>query len=335
MNRTEADSLKRIPLTPLRISNGALGSENLPTRLKLLNWGTNDSVKGPVVLDDKSVAVFAANQKALGFDRVAIDYEHNTAPGSEAYKESKEPRPVAGYGTPKLLSGDGLYLEDISWTPSGKTDAKNFADLSPAPRLDKEGRVLFLHSTALCRNGAVYDLSFFSADSTADPALNHNDMTPKEIADAISAALLPVTNQLTTLAADITTLKAAKPAEPTITLSVNDKPVVLSFTDVANRMLTAEGQVATLLSTTGDKEKGELIARFAAEGKVPMDGEGKAMTDDALKLLTVPTLKMILANTPATVPLSARGKKPAQTGGTGDLTGVSRVGAAWAHLNDN
>jgi hypothetical protein len=115
-------------LTAYRIANNALSASDLPTRLKLLEFGVNVTTKGDVVLGDKTLSLFSSNQKTLGFDRVAIDFEHNTVEGTPAYKESKEPRDVAAYGTPELVPGEGLFLGNITWTPIGLEKARNFHD---------------------------------------------------------------------------------------------------------------------------------------------------------------------------------------------------------------
>jgi hypothetical protein len=322
--RTEADALKKIPVTPFRISNGALASENMPTSLKILDWGTNESTQGRVILDEKSVEVFATNQRALGYERVAIDYEHATVPGSPAYEESGEPRPVAGYATPRIKPGDGLYLEEIEWTPSGKANAKNYADLSPAPRLNAERRVLMLHSTALCRNGAIYGLSFFSAikPSSNDPSMS--DL-------ATLATQLEKLN--TSLASFETRMKAVedrKPAEVTVLSAkgADGNIVTLNVADLVTRLAGVETKLTAAQTAAESAEKATLIARFAAEGKAPLGEDGKALSAETLQTFTAGELKRLLANTPATVPLTARGRPPAGEQRNDSLKGLARANAS-------
>jgi Mu-like prophage I protein len=147
-------------LSLLRVSNGALNDAALPGRLKILEWGRNPSSKGDVVLDDYSASQLPLNQGA-GFAEVALDFEHNTVPDSEEFKRTTEPRAVAGYGTPIVVRGDGLYLDRMRWTPQGQANARNYIDLSPAVATDAQGRVTFVHSCALTRNGAVHGLHFY------------------------------------------------------------------------------------------------------------------------------------------------------------------------------
>ena len=66
----------------------------LPKRIKILNWGDNPNCHG------KRVNVGPLFAKCLAaatypYRKVALDFEHNTFPGTAAYKESQEPRPVA------------------------------------------------------------------------------------------------------------------------------------------------------------------------------------------------------------------------------------------------
>lgn len=146
------------------ISNGALKSDILPTRIHVLSFGKTETLDTPIEINNKTKKVFSSTQKKIGRERVPIDYNHNSVPDTEAYKNDKEPRNIAGYGTPKI-DENGLWLEDIEWTPSGKESAKNYEDLSPAPLLDENGTVIGLHSVALCPAGAISDLHFYNAPS--------------------------------------------------------------------------------------------------------------------------------------------------------------------------
>src|SRR5580698_6645695 len=153
------------------INNHALSGDKLPDIIKILDWGKSDTTKGPVYLDERSLSVFDKWQEKTGRDKdVALDFEHNTVPESDTYVPGKAVD-IAAYGNPKLIEGDGLYLTDLKWTPTGEKMASNYKDLSPAAVTDKNGVVIGLHSTALTTNGAVYGLNFYSA--------NINDMINK------------------------------------------------------------------------------------------------------------------------------------------------------------
>jgi len=157
---------KQVKLQALgAVSNGALKSDKLPSRIKILDWGVNKTLDGEVTFDEQSAQVFYANQKNIGRTFAPLDFNHNTVPGTVAYENDKEPRAVAGYGVPTVYHGDGLYYEYMCWTPSGDKSAKDYADISPAVITDASNRVIALHSTGLTPAGAVEGLSFYSADS--------------------------------------------------------------------------------------------------------------------------------------------------------------------------
>jgi hypothetical protein len=281
-----------------------------------------------VILDESSVAALAANQRALGFDRVALDFEHNTVPGSPEYERTKEPRDIAAYGTPKLIAGDGLYLEALDWTPSGKVNAKNFADLSPTVARTEDGRVTFVHSAGLVRNGSVFDLSFFSAHQPQP----HKNMPEQFITlVALGAALgLPNTATEADVTAKLKTLTSitpfdAKPIldrlatiEGTVSTLAKDKDgKVVDLTPLTSRLDKVENLLNSTAAGQEAAEKNRLIACFSAEGKVPLNAERKAFTAAELTALNVDSIKLLLANTPVTVALSARGKQnPADKGNT-------------------
>jgi hypothetical protein len=163
-------------LDVLRVSNGALGEEKLPSRLKILKWGANPSVKGTFKVGGKTLACLEANQRALGFERVAIDYNHCSVPGSEDYVPGKPPS-IFGYGTVRLHPGDGIYLEDVTWTPLGLEHARNYEDLSPTVHQAPDSEVDYVHSVALTTNGALENVTFFSATAgkTSTPNLKGAD----------------------------------------------------------------------------------------------------------------------------------------------------------------
>jgi hypothetical protein len=146
------------------VSNGALKAKKLPDQIKILNSGINTSTKGNVVVGQRTVDKLEENQRSLGFERVALDFDHSSVGGSETNKQllsMGRPPLIFGYGRPHVVAGDGIYLEEMEWTPLGIESAKQFEDISPAVHQDG-GEVDFIHSVALTPNGCVHDLTFFS-----------------------------------------------------------------------------------------------------------------------------------------------------------------------------
>jgi phage I-like protein len=134
----------------------------LPHRIKILNWGDNPNCHGKRV-NVGPLFVKCLNAAEYPYRKVALDFEHNTFPGTAAYKESKEPRPVAGFGMIEAVEGEGVFITMSSWTPEGEKMAVNFADVSAGAVTDKEGNLIAVASVALCRAGAVDGMDFVEA----------------------------------------------------------------------------------------------------------------------------------------------------------------------------
>lgn len=278
----------------------------LPRRIKVLNWGDNPNCHGrrvnvgPLFAKCLSSAVYPYRQ-------VALDFEHNTFPGTAAYKESREPRPVAGFGSIEVVEGRGVYLTMSSWTPEGERMAVNYADVSAGAVTDKDGNVVAVSSVALCRAGAVDGMDFVEAplsggvSSALSGIINNNnqegqamdfkallikslglgdDATDEAIQAALAKALgrKPDENQEARQAAMSAAVKAA----------------------VAEAVKPIHEQVAALSAAAVAHEKRDLVAEAAREGKVV------ALSADALAKLSVEDLKATVAKTAVTVPLSAK-----------------------------
>ena len=116
-----------IGLKTFKISNGALKGESLPQRLKFFSWGDNKSTDGNFRAGEKTSAELSANQKKFGFERVAIDFNHCSVPGTDTYKDllaQGQPPLIFGYGRVNPVPGDGLYLGHHLDTARGTTRAE-------------------------------------------------------------------------------------------------------------------------------------------------------------------------------------------------------------------
>lgn len=335
-------TLSQLPdLVALRVSNGALKGEQLPTRIKVLAWGDNPSTKGVFKVGPRTLQVLQANQAALGFDRVAIDYNHASAPGAPDYVKGAVP-PVLGYGRVSVVENDGVYLEDVTWTPLGLQHARNFEDLSPALHPNEPGReVEFIHSVALTTNGALRDVSFFSAKTTTeDKSMStQNVLTLALLACALE---LPETATADQVADGIKKLKQLQRLEPLSALVKDGKLLIPELTTLSEMKARVESdlvklqadvvklseQITAMKAGAEGDERNKIVALFSAEGKVPKNAEGKAYTAEELAKLDVPTLKLLHANTPSTVPLTARGKTPQEGKQFENLKGLEKAIAA-------
>lgn len=143
--------------------NGVQENGHLPARLKLFDWGLNKTNQGNFVVDDETFKVFGENQTKLARNSIQVDFNHNTVSGTDAFKAAAGSPEIAGYGVPVIVKGEGIFLDGIITTPSGIRKSGDYQDLSPTPLVDDQGRVLALHSVALCPAGSVEGLTLESA----------------------------------------------------------------------------------------------------------------------------------------------------------------------------
>jgi hypothetical protein len=312
----------------------------LPARIKLLNWGTNATSEGPVIVDDLTASFFAANQKAIGRERVALDFEHNTVPGTPEYERTQEPRRTAGSLQLVCIPGEGIFGEALTYTGTGILHAADFEDLSLAPYLDKEGRVIAAHSAALTRTGATYGITFKAADAASLTASEKSLAADLKTLSASSGAVatkqtktqdpmaekylsLPALAVLVGLSATaeeadvVSKLKERlTPASPVDlapllarieAIEKKSAPVVIDLAPLTARLDKFETRLNTESSASTSSEKARIVALFAKEGQAPVNPDtGKAYTAEELGNLDLPILRLLHANTAITVPLSAR-----------------------------
>lgn len=324
VNRAAVSVLTTLPGFALQ----ALQAGEPPKRLKLFAWGENDSTKGKFIVNDTTLAALPVNQRALGFETVALDFEHNTVPGSPEYLRTQEPRPVAGFGSIEVVKGEGLFLNAVEWR---KPESRNeFKDLSPTVGTNASGEVTFVHSVALCRNGSVFDLTIETAAALS--ALLHKPTAPKDMQLTLAALAAMIGLPDTATQADVTKRFGELNALNTCVQALEDlKLSTLSATPgnlvaLDARVKSLEGDIAARAA----KEKEDLVLLFARNGKAPINAAtGQPYTPEALKALSVPELNMLHANTVATIPLSSR-TGHARVEGNGAIDKVSALNVAVA-----
>lgn len=297
-----------------------LRAEKAPSRFKLFNWGVNKTTKGDFIVNETTLAALPSNHRTHGLDKVALDFEHNTFPGSPEFERTQEPRPIAAMGAVEVVANDGVYLNAIEWRKAGLEQRENYEDLSPVPGTNDKREVVLVHSVALCRNGSVFDLTIENA--TALSALLNIKPTPKENTSMnITLSFLAVALGLAAEATEqqvkdkLATLGAPSALTP-LSVKIGEKTETLTPQQLAQRVVDLASQFTALTASVTEKERTALITRFAEEGRVPMKS-GKAYTADELKGLTVETLNILLDNTPPTVPLNARHGRTKETGSSG------------------
>ena len=82
-NPASSRSLPRV-VTAVALATDGDGAPRLPTRMRILKWGDNPNSQGvPVRVGPRLVA--AMREPTYPFRQIALDYEHNTWPGSNSF----------------------------------------------------------------------------------------------------------------------------------------------------------------------------------------------------------------------------------------------------------
>lgn len=268
-----------------------------PKRLVVLPWGRNPSRRGDFVVDEQTTKVFDANQQKNRIDgKLALDFEHNTLPGTPAYESSSEPRPIAAWAMCKVIPGEGVVYEDIEWTPDGLSawQRKLYQDLSPAPVRGPDGKtVIAMHSTALCRHGELADLTIdhaaaprglaayfaaLSADLSPTPPLSPS-MKSKLIAllAAIGVTLPESADETTTSAALDEALKkyqAEEKKEGSKTENPENKARAAEAEGLSAEIAAMRKEAAASKAEVEQLRKENLIEQATRDGKViPLSAE--------------------------------------------------------------
>lgn len=107
-----------------------------PTEFRIWKWGENKTLKGTVVLDEKSAKAVIDAYREHGVE-LAIDYEHQTFNA----EENGKPAPAAGWFTPEVRE-DGLWATAVRWTEqaAGYLKAREYRFFSPVALLDAKTR---------------------------------------------------------------------------------------------------------------------------------------------------------------------------------------------------
>lgn len=268
----------------LSIGNATLSAGQLPTALPLLKYGDNPTDRGVLKVTDRTIAALKAQREGGVFDRVLIDFEHNSLEESPTYQPP--PRHHAGAGLVACSVESGLCLEGVTWTPKGVEYALNYPDISPSVLLDKiTHEVVGLKSVGLVPNGGVIGLSFFSVQTQTEPeGVAMPDL--KEITDSIAA----IKKTLEDLQKKV---DAMSPAEPSAEVTALGAKVPAIETAV-------ETLKADVLALFAQRDKQDVLTHAAFSGKVVN------LTDDAIAKLSVVDLKAHVEAIEPTVPLHRR-----------------------------
>jgi len=275
----------------MAVDLSAREGHSLPKRVKVLNWGENPNARGKRVFVGRKLQVALASP-TYGFHRIPLDFEHNTAPGTPAYAESREPRVVAGFGALDVVEGSGVFLALDAWTPEGTANAANYADVSALAVCDAAGEVVAIPSVALCRCGAVPGMDFADVALSVPTPTKDAPMDWKTmIAKALGMDPATVSDE------DLAKALADALKKPMEALSA---AVDAATKPVSERVLALSALVEGVQAHMVKRDKTDVLAQARAEGKVV------ALSAEATDKLSLEDLRAHVAALPVTVPLSAR-----------------------------
>lgn len=310
-----------LQLCALRVG-GVDATVAAPSRLLVLPLGRHDArQRGPIVCSAETLSGFVAAQKAAKLDgRLALDFEHNTVPGTPAYLAEREPRAIAGWAE-AVPTAAGLEYQNVEWTPAGLQAWKDkaFQDLSPAVFRREDGTVIALHSVALCRHGELDGLTIEAAAAPAslsgsfaalsallgskptESVLIHKPVT-------LSATMKPTPALIALLAAlSVTLSDTATETDVEAALLEGAKKIdgmkktTPEPEGMSARLDALTTQITDLTARAEGAERDALLQSARAEGKVI------PLTADALKLTPLSVLReLVTAAKPGEVPVGSQ-----------------------------
>jgi phage I-like protein len=266
-----------------------------PTRIRVAPWGETTTVNPglPLIrINERTLALLSANQRRYGFERIALDYEHNTVPGSPEHVRSAEPRPIAAHGTLDVVPGEGLFLCNLEWTPEGPANAANYPDVSPAVACDAEGNVLFVHSVALTRAGAANGLRFATLSvESMDAEQEAADEAELETSQEEVVGMDP---KLKAALCKIMRMDATTATDEAVTSGLD------GLADQIDKVKGMDSTITTLSASVLDMQRDFILSQSRMDGKViPLSAE-------SIKGMDLVALRDLVGKLPANVvPLSA------------------------------
>lgn len=307
-----------VRLAGLGVDLSSRDAEKLPRRMKVLHWGENQNAHGKrVFVGHKLQAALSA--PTYPFKKIPLDFEHNTLPGTPAFKESKEPRQVAGFSGVEVIEGEGVFITMLNWTPAGLENAANYCDLSAGAVRDQDGEVVALPSVGLCRCGAVEGMDFAEfalsvatsaalsaiTNATTEEELNWKEMICKALGlDAATTSDEDVATKLANALnkqPDPTALNAA------IVEAVKPLRLELDALKAGRKEGSSDDRVTALSVEVGTfRAKMEKRDKQAVLDRARMEGKVVALNADAVAKLSATDLQAHVDALAVTVPLAAR-----------------------------
>lgn len=281
---------------PFRTSGAQV---ELPTEVRILKWGENigRTTGARILVDDAVTQTLSANQQLVAFDRVPMDYEHQSVPGHKNHQP--DPRYSPGSGIITVKPGDGIYLSAIEYTPNGQELASSYRDVSAVVHTDADGRPVLISSVALTQAGDVEGVEFAQGMAALSAIVNLPNQQPNTTTTMDQPDYKAIAYGLLNLPADASVEDFVAAAE-----AAAKAPEAKPEPPAAPQ----DGDAVVALSARLDELQRELLVRDAAR-----DGKVIPLSADVLKATPLATLREIIAGLPANVvPLSVGVLPPAE-----------------------
>lgn len=312
-------------------------NKSLPTRLKILDWGANESDRGTFLVDGTSAERLRAQIEKGAFAKLVIDFDHQSEEGSGSYKES--PRHHAGYGDLEVVEGDGVYLAGIEWTDAGREYALDYKDLSPSIEYDEERRVVRITSVALVPNGGLKGRTLFAAQRKDDlEPEKEKTMDPEKKDEKPETTDTPTTPQAPQPTAGEPPAPPAEPTPPAPPAEPEKENLDAGGTQALEaKIATLEAALAELKGELAELRKPPEKPAAGADQLAALEKrtlvrfavlEGKVVTlpESVLEKMTVKeTVEHLAALRPGTLPVQSVIPRGAGGGAAAAPNGTSRA----------
>ena len=252
------------------------GDRPLPGRFLVLPWGEFDTRYGRLKVNETTLKVLAANQKAAKRERVHVDFSHNTVPGTKYFMG--EPAHLAARRAGiEVVAGEGIYLSAVEWTPEAEKHKHDYPEVSAAPVTLEDGTVVYLDSVAVCRHAEVEGMVLpLSAETAAALSQSAGPNTPttqhsnqKEKTMDYKKLLLQILD-LPETASDDEITKAAedKGTEEETETAAGGEAGKGAKTGKADAVKTLSASVTSLAQQVESLERGRIVDAAVAAGKI-------------------------------------------------------------------
>ena len=251
------------------------GDRPLPARFLVLPWGEFETRYGRLRVNETTLKVLAANQKAAKREHVHVDFSHNTVPGTKYF--AGEPAHLAARRAGvEVVPGEGIYLSAVEWTPEAEKHKHDYPEVSAAPVTLEDGTVVYLDSVAICRHaeveGMVLPLSADTAAALSQTSPNSKLQTPNsKPKDPMDYKKLLL--QILALPESASDDEITKAAEDKATgeeagAAAGGKSEKGAKAEKADAVKTLSASVTSLAQQVESLERGRIVDAAVAAGKI-------------------------------------------------------------------